>query len=411
MDALEPSINARSLLSLSIAAANANPIPTVATPEAEQECEQQGGMQQDADTSPWSTSLPNVGTSGSLSATKPSFQLHKHRRMSSLGQPRRRTSDARESATRPSPAAVHTAASTLASLATPSLSPSKSANHLRKEGEPEIFNSETNARLEGMGVSVSLPKDGKRGAIFKCETCSKVYRHPSCLVKHRWEHSPHWRETSNFLLSKHQQVQLLEAAAILSHLGPSTRGGASLPEDRALWPAYLSGGKLYPTTSTATTPINAALTTGRSPLSMSSSLPDSPRINRPFHSPPRVHVYAVTPTSGFKHVRPGMLGVYRGDLSDTISRTTSSPVDLRSAKNIDGISSRSKSEGGEHAWNPHSPSVASRPPYSPPTEDDSDFEMDDQFTPNRTFNHLEGNKGGTGEEASEWDGLEMEMEM
>ncbi|KAJ1305483.1 hypothetical protein OPQ81_000490 [Rhizoctonia solani] len=85
----------------------------------------------------------------------------------------------------------------------------------------------------------------KKGTIFKCETCSKVYRHPNCLVKHRWEHSPHWREASKFLLSKHQQVQMLEAAAILSHISPSRNGmGTSLPEDRSLWPAYLSGGLL-----------------------------------------------------------------------------------------------------------------------------------------------------------------------
>lgn len=38
----------------------------------------------------------------------------------------------------------------------------------------------------------------------------QVYRHPSCLIKHRWEHSPQWREASKFVLSKHQQVQLLE---------------------------------------------------------------------------------------------------------------------------------------------------------------------------------------------------------
>ncbi|CAE6502191.1 unnamed protein product [Rhizoctonia solani] len=85
----------------------------------------------------------------------------------------------------------------------------------------------------------------KKGTIFKCETCSKVYRHPNCLVKHRWEHSPHWREASKFLLSKHQQVQMLEAAAILSHISPARNGaGTSLPEDRSLWPAYLSGGLL-----------------------------------------------------------------------------------------------------------------------------------------------------------------------
>ncbi|KAJ2986108.1 hypothetical protein NUW54_g9901 [Trametes sanguinea] len=73
-----------------------------------------------------------------------------------------------------------------------------------------------------------------------------VYRHPSCLIKHRWEHSPHWREASKFMLSKHQQVQLLEAAAILSHLAPSAAGGRSLPEDRSLWPSYMSGGLLPP---------------------------------------------------------------------------------------------------------------------------------------------------------------------
>ena len=39
---------------------------------------------------------------------------------------------------------------------------------------------------------------------------TQVYRHPSCLIKHRWEHSPHWREASKLMLSKHQQVQLLE---------------------------------------------------------------------------------------------------------------------------------------------------------------------------------------------------------
>ena len=61
--------------------------------------EPESGMQQDPGTSSWSAT---VGTSGSLGSTKPPSQLHKHRRMSSLGQSRRRTSDAREAATRPS---------------------------------------------------------------------------------------------------------------------------------------------------------------------------------------------------------------------------------------------------------------------------------------------------------------------
>lgn len=92
-------------------------------------------------------------------------------------------------------------------------------------------------------------KGGKRrsGSVFRCESCSKVsrsiwflpccahpdlipdkqtdwlehyaqvYRHPSCLVKHRWQHSPHWQESSKLLLSKHQQVQVLEVRSF----GPS----------------------------------------------------------------------------------------------------------------------------------------------------------------------------------------------
>ena len=66
------------------------------------------------------------------------------------------------------------------------------------------------ADLSGTGISIENGKGpGKRkGTIFRCESCSKMYKHPSCLIKHRWEHSPHWREASKFLLSKHQQVQL-----------------------------------------------------------------------------------------------------------------------------------------------------------------------------------------------------------
>jgi len=54
-----------------------------------------------------------------------------------------------------------------------------------------------------------------------CEVCGKGYKHASCLSKHRWEHSPHWSQTSKLLISKHQQVQLLEAAQILVHMNRS----------------------------------------------------------------------------------------------------------------------------------------------------------------------------------------------
>ena len=80
-------------------------------------------------------------------------------------------------------------------------------------------------------------KGRRKGMVFKCENCSKEYRHPSCLIKHRWEHSPHWKEPTQLSMSKHQQVQMLEAAAILAHLDPSQ---GALPNDKSLWPAVLS---------------------------------------------------------------------------------------------------------------------------------------------------------------------------
>ncbi|KAJ6259187.1 hypothetical protein Dda_6085 [Drechslerella dactyloides] len=57
---------------------------------------------------------------------------------------------------------------------------------------------------------------------LKCEHCGKGYKHSSCLTKHLWEHTPEWSYTSKLLISKHQQVQLLEAASILVSMKPNT---------------------------------------------------------------------------------------------------------------------------------------------------------------------------------------------
>jgi hypothetical protein len=63
-----------------------------------------------------------------------------------------------------------------------------------------------------LGTGSGGIKGKRKGMVFRCESCAKVYRHPSCLSKHRWEHSPHWASSSKLLLSKHQQVQLLEVS-------------------------------------------------------------------------------------------------------------------------------------------------------------------------------------------------------
>jgi len=51
-----------------------------------------------------------------------------------------------------------------------------------------------------------------------CEFCGKIYKHRNCLTKHQWEHHEHWETTKRLCVSKHQQVQLLEAATVLINI-------------------------------------------------------------------------------------------------------------------------------------------------------------------------------------------------
>ncbi|KAF9220378.1 hypothetical protein BS17DRAFT_349673 [Gyrodon lividus] len=311
-----------SLLSLSIAAAHAAPIPASPAPE--------------------STSRPSQGRTAWNSYITHVLHHHtgtgnntttKHRRLSSAGRSRRRLSDARDAATRPSPASLQTASalSSLAalSLASPTVS-HRSANGAQQPLPIETPATSTNVVFEPGSVddqefSASLPpsqsvtssnsgnvtKSGKRrGTIFTCESCSKVYRHPSCLVKHRWEHTPQWREASKFVLSKHQQVQLLEAAAILSHLSSSS---ASLPDDRSLWPSFLSGGLVpAPVLGNGVNPSEATAPTSHP---VSSSVPAASVLgsSRSGSTGPRLHDYSVphatSGASGITQLRPGLLGV------------------------------------------------------------------------------------------------------
>lgn len=73
------------------------------------------------------------------------------------------------------------------------------------------------SRMRRASEGQHLMKDGKKsnGSELKCGTCGKGYKHSSCLSKHLWEHTPEWSYTSKLLISKHQQVQLLEAASVL----------------------------------------------------------------------------------------------------------------------------------------------------------------------------------------------------
>lgn len=73
------------------------------------------------------------------------------------------------------------------------------------------------ARVRRASDGQPLTKEGRKSnrAELRCKKCGKGYKHSSCLTKHLWEHTPEWSYTSKLLISKHQQVQLLEAASVL----------------------------------------------------------------------------------------------------------------------------------------------------------------------------------------------------
>ncbi|KAG1896349.1 uncharacterized protein F5891DRAFT_1054417 [Suillus fuscotomentosus] len=470
--ASSPNSNDRSnlsLLSLSVAAASASPISV--------------SKSVDIIVQPLHVSGTNFGP--------------KHRRLSSTGKTRRRLSDARDAATRPLPASLQsTALSSLATLSLSSSPPSSNIHHGTSlnavsrsildvpdhitvvQGSDAALqggsfdDNELSASLpthSSLGTSGGIAKNGKkRGTIFTCESCSKVYRHPSCLIKHRWEHTPQWREASKFVLSKHQQVQLLEAAAILSHLSPSSTTGTSLPEDRSLWPTFLSGGIVPP-------PAPGSAHEGSSPSSpskpISSSVPATSALSssgRAGSTGPRLHDYSIsqaTGPGGITQLRPGLLGVP----TTPNSRAPSSPVpvpaaptdaDARNLLALGSVSVHSESWGSptsssfygisslpsasaslsRSGWSHPRSSVRSMSASSHSSDDGELAEVDDIATANM---HIHGRVSGTRfrwkseeedavlsfsvpEEVEEegigpgmlqkksqeqWDGMEMDMEM
>lgn len=68
------------------------------------------------------------------------------------------------------------------------------------------------------GSSVKRVKIHSSSSLHQCEVCGKIYKHRNCLSKHRWEHHDAWEHTKKVCQTKHQQVQLLEAAQVLAEI-------------------------------------------------------------------------------------------------------------------------------------------------------------------------------------------------
>ncbi|KAI1384567.1 uncharacterized protein F4822DRAFT_367015 [Hypoxylon trugodes] len=88
------------------------------------------------------------------------------------------------------------------------------------------------ARIRRASDGQPLTKEGRKinRIELRCDKCGKGYKHSSCLTKHLWEHTPEWSLTSKLLISKHQQVQLLEAASVLVAMNTND---ATTPPDSA----------------------------------------------------------------------------------------------------------------------------------------------------------------------------------
>ncbi|PSS03806.1 hypothetical protein BD289DRAFT_97819 [Coniella lustricola] len=97
------------------------------------------------------------------------------------------------------------------------MEPSESAVDDQESASPDEGDDAQKARARRASDGQSLAKEGRKfnRPEIHCQHCGKGYKHSSCLTKHLWEHTPEWSLTSKLLISKHQQVQLLEAASVL----------------------------------------------------------------------------------------------------------------------------------------------------------------------------------------------------
>lgn len=82
--------------------------------------------------------------------------------------------------------------------------------------------SKARARRASEGSYLTKGEGKRSSGELRCEKCGKGYKHSSCLTKHLWEHTPEWILTSKLLISKHQQVQLLQAASVLVGMNHET---------------------------------------------------------------------------------------------------------------------------------------------------------------------------------------------
>ncbi|EOD52916.1 putative c2h2 finger domain protein [Neofusicoccum parvum UCRNP2] len=87
---------------------------------------------------------------------------------------------------------------------------------------PDSEKGSSKSRIRRASEGSRVTKDGGKrasGSELRCEKCGKG-----------WEHTPEWAITSKLLISKHQQVQLLEAASVLVNMNAEAAEAAKAAE-------------------------------------------------------------------------------------------------------------------------------------------------------------------------------------
>ncbi|KAI3603061.1 transcription factor c2h2 [Moniliophthora roreri] len=402
---------ALSLLSLSMAASAAKPVPVSSSsqPEKSDSLLFGNGSVDSVNSSVGGGSYS--GSNGGVSMGNGSYKHH--RRLSSTGQTRRRLSDARDAAARPSPASAAALSLSTLSLSSPphshvslpSTSLTAASNTLASGSSAPVngipiatnvasqYSGQDGLSVSTSSVSSSAPlANGLPASVDGYKPSLPGAVKPIAISKngkkrgmdHKCVSSPFLSDQApmgaHATLARILQVQLLEAAAILSHFSQDSATGTSLPEDRSLWPSFLSGGTLplpegasyQPPSSVSGGSIPARPSSSSVPAtslmrSMSSPANNPDLTSRAMSSGPRLHDYSVSP-SDVTQVRPGLIvanGTARS--SPAPSHTPPIPVPRDSSTGVEvsgygfgygnrpsGKSRSFRAESVEHGISPYS---------------------------------------------------------
>ncbi|GAN08519.1 hypothetical protein MAM1_0209d08033 [Mucor ambiguus] len=112
----------------------------------------------------------------------------------------------------------------LTASTSPSSSSSSSSSGLLKRPLPFTSDDDDYSDVDDSSKATekSKRKKSELSDTHRCDECGKLYKHLKSLFKHQWEHSEYWETSSKLSLTKHQKVQMLEAASILTGMKKQT---------------------------------------------------------------------------------------------------------------------------------------------------------------------------------------------